>query len=132
MVFGFFAASQPKRPSSCFISVTTPARYSLPSFKLMNPGFTDSTLSNIAFPVKASAILSEIINGAHLYSFAAAIAPLHWYSHKSGRLDKVTFPYFASYPLSTNAFVTSSVMLSIKIFIVWSPFLSPIYALFYT
>ncbi len=31
------------------------------------------------------------MNGALWYAFAAAIAPLHWYSHKSGRLDNVTF-----------------------------------------
>ena len=49
----------------------------LQSFKFKNPGFTDSTIENIGFDASISAILSEIINGAHLYSFAAAIAPLH-------------------------------------------------------
>ena len=81
-----------------------------------NPGLTDSTDSNNPHPERAAAILSEIINGAHLYSFAAAIAPLHWNSQRSGLFDNVTFPYFASYPSDTNAFVTSSDIKSMSFF----------------
>ena len=61
-----------------------------------NPGFTDSTEENISLSFNPSAILSEIMKGAHLYSFAAAIAPLHWNSHRSGRLETVTLPYLGS------------------------------------
>ena len=49
-------------------------------------------------------------------SFAAAIAPLHWNSQRSGLFDNVTFPYFASYPSDTNAFVTSSDIKSMSFF----------------
>jgi ABC-type uncharacterized transport system permease subunit len=58
--------------------------------------------------------------GATLYCFAAAIAPLHWYWHKSGRLDKDTIPNFSSYPLAKNASFTSSAIKSINFFIVVS------------
>ena len=35
-------------------------------------------------------IIALYVAGYLLYFFAPAIAPLHWYSHRSGRLERVT------------------------------------------
>ena len=113
------AFSKPYLPSSSFISFIYFARKAVSILILRNPGFTDSTDSNISSDSRSSATLSEIINGAHLYSFAAAIAPLHWNSQRSGLFESVTFPYFSSYPALTNAFVTSSDIKLISFFIVF-------------
>ena len=119
MVSGFLAFSKPYLPSSSFISFIYFARKAVSILILRNPGFTDSTDSNISSDSRSAATLSEIINGAHLYSFAAAIAPLHWNSQRSGLFESVTFPYFSSYPALTNAFVTSSDIKLISFFIVF-------------
>ena len=46
--------------------------------------------------------------GALWYAFAAAIAPLHWYSHRSGRLETETLAWDGSISAAVKAFTSSS------------------------
>ena len=62
------------------------------TFRFRKPGFTASAEENTALSFSCAATSSAIMNGALWYCFAPAIAPLHWYSHRSGRFETVTFP----------------------------------------
>ena len=90
---------------------------------LIKPGFTAVTSSNMVLSDRFATTSLAIIIGAFLYCFAAAMAPLHWYSHKSGRLDRDTLAKEASYPAFSNAGTSSCAIRSNSFFILTSSLL---------
>ena len=60
---------------------------------MINPGITAFTSENMEQSFTFSVTSFAMSMGFFLYALAAAMAPLHWYSQRSGRLDRVIFAY---------------------------------------